>query len=325
MQVAVVETRSGLAIVNGLVSVSEPSGQTIPDATDGDQQVAQASYTIVDSRSCGGLSVHSAAILCRSSYPLDNLFELTGKTALVTGGSRGIGEMIATGFVVAGVKTYISSRKVDVCDATALRLSKSGECISIPADLSSLDGVNYLADELRKHEEKLDILVNNAGATWGAPIDEFPESGWDKIMAINLKAPFFLTQALLPLLEKAASHEDPARVINIGSIDGLHVNKMPTFSYASSKAGVHHLTRALAAHLAGRNINVNAIAPGPFESKMMAHTLKTAGDKIVQMVPRKRIGEPSDMAGAAIFLSAKASAYITGVILPVDGGITGAL
>ena len=256
---------------------------------------------------------------------MNDLFNLTGKTALVTGGSRGIGEMIATGFVAAGVKTYISSRKADVCDATAARLAEAGECISIPADLSSLDGVNYLVEEFTKREEKLDVLVNNAGATWGAPLGEFPESGWDKIMAINLKSPFFLTQALLPALEKAATHDCPARVINIGSIDGLHVNSLPTFSYASSKAGVHHLTRSLAAHLANRHINVNAIAPGPFESKMMAHTLKTAGDKIVQMVPRKRIGEPSDMAGAAIFLSSKASAYITGVVLPVDGGITGAL
>ena len=245
---------------------------------------------------------------------MEELFTLAGKTALVTGG-----------FVAAGVKTYISSRKVDVCDATALRLSEAGECISIPADLSSLDGVNYLADELSEREEKLDILVNNAGATWGAPLGEFPESGWDKIMAINLKAPFFLTQALLPLLEKAATHEEPARVINIGSIDGMHVNSLPTFSYASSKAGIHHLTRSLAAHLAGRHINVNAIAPGPFESKMMAHSLKTAGDKIVQMVPRKRIGVPEDMAGAANFLSAKASAYVTGLVLPVDGGITGAM
>jgi len=256
---------------------------------------------------------------------MHNLFDLSDKVALVTGGSRGIGEMIATGFVAAGVKTYISSRKAGVCDATAARLSETGECISIPADLSSLDGVNYLVDELAKREEKLDILVNNAGATWGAPLGDFPESGWDKIMAINLKAPFFLTQALLPLLEKAATHVDPARVINIGSIDGLHVNSLPTFSYAASKAGVQHLTRSLAAHLASRHINVNAIAPGPFKSKMMAHTLKTAGEKIVQMVPRKRIGEPSDMAGVAIFLSAKASSYVTGVVLPVDGGITGAL
>ena len=188
-----------------------------------------------------------------------------------------------------------------------------------------MEGVQHLADELVKREEKLDILVNNAGATWGEPIDDFSESGWDKVMAINLKAPFFLTKALLPLLERAASHEDPARVINIGSIDGLHVNSLPTFSYGPSKAGIHHLTRTLAAHLASRHINVNAIAPGPFPSKMMAHTLKTAGDKVIEMVPRKRIGQPADIAGAAIYLSSKASSYVTGIVLPVDGGLTGAL
>ena len=256
---------------------------------------------------------------------MKDLFQLNGKSALVTGGSRGIGEMIATGFVMHGVKTYISSRKTDACDATAERLSEYGECISIPCDLASLDGVQQLANAMAEREEKLDILVNNAGATWGEPMESFPESAWDKIMAINLKAPFFLTQALVALLEKAASHDDPARVINIGSIDGLHVNKLPTFSYGPSKAGIHHLTRMLAANLATRHINVNAIAPGPFESKMMAHTLQTMGEQIIAAVPRKRIGEPSDMAGAAIFLSSRASSYITGVVLPVDGGITGAL
>ena len=254
---------------------------------------------------------------------MNDLFQLNNKSALVTGGSRGIGEMIATGFVSNGVKTYISSRKADACDATAARLSEQGECISIPCDLSSMDGVRYLADAIAEREESLDILVNNAGATWGEPLESFPETGWDKIMAINLKAPFFLTQALLPLLEKAASHEDPARIINIGSISGLHVGNLPTFSYGPSKAGIHHLTRILAADLASRHINVNAIAPGPFESQMMAHTLKTMGDQVIERVPRKRIGEPSDMAGAAIFLSSKASAFITGVVLPVDGGITG--
>ena len=256
---------------------------------------------------------------------MKDLFQLNGKSALVTGGSRGIGEMIATGFVMNGVKTYISSRKAAACDATAARLSEYGECISIPCDLSSQDGVQHLATALAEREEKLDILVNNAGATWGEPLESFPESAWDKIMTINLKSPFFLTKALVPLLEKAASHQDPARVINIGSIDGLHVNKLPTFSYGPSKAGMHHLTRMLAANLAARHINVNAIAPGPFESKMMAHTLQTMGDQIIEAVPRKRIGEPSDMAGAAIFLSSRASSYITGVVLPVDGGITGAL
>lgn len=256
---------------------------------------------------------------------MKNLFDLQGRIALVTGGSRGIGEMIATGFVANGVRTYISSRKADACASTAERLSGAGECISIPADLSSLEGIESLAGKLAGREERLDILVNNAGAVWGESIDEFPESGWDKVLAINLKSPFFLTRRLLPLLEKAGTHENPARVINIGSVDGLHVTPMPTFSYGASKAGLHHLTRILAAHLASRHINVNAIAPGPFQSKMMEHTLKTAGERIVQQIPRKRIGEPTDMAGAAIFLASQAASYVTGVVLPVDGGLTGAL
>ena len=254
-----------------------------------------------------------------------DLFTVRGKTAVVTGGSRGIGEMIAAGFVRHGVRTYISSRDAEACERTAERLGADGECIALPADLSATDGVVDLAARIAEREERLDILVNNAGATWGEPIDTFPELGWDKVMAVNLKAPFFLTRELLPLLEAAGSHENPARVINIGSIDGLHVNHLPTFSYGPSKAGVHHLTRTLAQKLAARHINVNAIAPGPFETKMMAHTLKTAGDQIVAMVPRRRIGVPDDMAGAAIFLASPAASYITGIVLPVDGGITGAL
>ena len=177
------------------------------------------------------------------------LFDLKGKTALVTGGSRGIGEMIAQGFVAGGVRTYISSRKADACDATAERLSADGECISIPADLSTLAGVEGLVEAVKAREGKIDILVNNAGATWGAAIEEFPEAGWDKIMDINVKGPFFLTQALLPLLEAASSDSDPARIINVGSVDGINVNRLPTFSYGPSKAAVHHLTRVLAAHL----------------------------------------------------------------------------
>lgn len=256
---------------------------------------------------------------------MKDLFNLAGRVALVTGGSRGIGEMIATGYVANGVRTYISSRKAEDCNATAERLSREGECISIPCDLSSIEGVRALADEIGRREKHLDILVNNAGAVWGERVDDFPESGWDKVMNINLKSPFFLTQKLLPLLAAAATHENPSRVINIGSIDGLHVNSLPTYSYGPSKAGVHHLTRILAAHLADRHINVNAIAPGPFESRMMEHTLKTSREQIVRRVPRKRIGEPEDMAGAAMFLASRAASYITGIVLPVDGGITGAL
>lgn len=252
---------------------------------------------------------------------MNDLFNISGKIALITGGSRGIGEMIAEGFVANGVKTYISARKAEACDATAARLSEQGECISIPADLSTPDGISELVSAINSREKQLDILVNNAGATWGAPIDEFPEAGWDKIMDINVKGVFFLTQALLPLLEKSASQADPARIINIGSIDGLNVNQLPTFSYGPSKAAVHHLTRMLASHLADRFITANAIAPGPFPSKMMEHTLDTMGDQIRAGVPLKRVGEPADMAGAAIFLASRAGSYVDGVVLPVDGGI----
>ncbi len=255
---------------------------------------------------------------------MKDLFSVSGKVALVTGGSRGIGEMIAEGFVTNGVKTYISSRSQEACDATAARLSEFGECVSVSADLSTQQGIEHLVGEINANEDQLDILVNNAGASWGAAVDEFPEAGWDKVMNINVKSPFFLTQALLPLLDKSASAEDPARVIMIGSVDGLNVNELPTFSYGPSKAAIHHLARTLASHLASRNITVNAIAPGPFPSKMMAHTLEHMGERIRQGVPLKRIGQAEDMAGAAIFLASKAASYVTGVIIPVDGGITGA-
>jgi len=252
------------------------------------------------------------------------LFDVSGKVAVVTGGSRGIGAMIAEGFVANGVRTYISSRKAEACAETAERLSALGECIAVPADLSSAAGIEALTAEISDRENALHILVNNAGATWGEPIESFPEAGWDKVMDINVKGPFFLTQALLPLLEAAAAEGDPARIINVGSIDGLNVNRMPTYSYGPSKAAIHHLTRTLSAHLAERNITCNAIAPGPFPSKMMAHTLESMGEKIRAGVPLKRIGEPEDMAGAALYLASRAGAYVSGAVIPVDGGIVAA-
>ncbi len=223
---------------------------------------------------------------------MSDLFDISGKVAVVTGGSRGIGLMIARGFVEAGAKTYISSRKADVCNAVAEELSKSGQCISIPADLGSEAGCRYLADEVAKREEKVHILVNNAGATWGAPIAEFPDDAFDKVMNLNVKGIFHLTRFLLPQLEKAGTAADPARVINIGSIDGVQAPAMETYAYSSSKAAVHQLTRHLAHNLADRNIIVNAIAPGPFESKMMHETIQRFGDNIRATNPRGRIGEP---------------------------------
>jgi NAD(P)-dependent dehydrogenase (short-subunit alcohol dehydrogenase family) len=251
---------------------------------------------------------------------MENLFNLNGKIALVTGGSRGIGAMIAEGFVRNGVKTYISSRKSDPCDKKAKELSKYGECISIPADLTDMNEMDKLVTKIKDKETKLNILVNNAGAAWGASFDDFPEIGWDKVMDTNVKSIFFLTQKLVDILETSASTSDPSRIINIGSIDGLGIPRAETYSYPASKAAVHQLTKVLANRLANRNINVNAIAPGPFQSNMMAHTLEEYGEQIKSSVPRGRIGVPEDMAGASIFLSSKASSYITGSIIPVDGG-----
>lgn len=250
------------------------------------------------------------------------LFDVTGKVALVTGGSRGIGLMIARGFVENGVRVYISSRKKDVCDRVAAELSQMGTCVSLPADLSIEAECRRLAAELASRESALHILVNNAGANWGAPLQEYPDSAWDKVLALNVKAVFHLTRALLPQLEAAAKPGDPARVINIGSIDGLRVPMLETYAYSSSKAAVHHLTRVLASQLAPRNITVNAVAPGPFESKMMAATLDRFRDAIVAACPLGRIGEPEDMAGVALYLSSRAGAYVTGAVIPVDGGMS---
>ncbi len=250
-----------------------------------------------------------------------NLFSVEGKNVLITGGSRGIGEMIARGYVENGANVFISSRKANVCDGIAEELSKHGKCTSLPFDLSEMAGVEGLAAALAAKVDKLDVLVNNAGASWGAPIDEFPESGWDKVMDLNVKSVFFLTQKLLPQLRAAATAAAPARVINIASINGLAPSTLETYSYSASKAGVIMLTRQMAKRLAGDHILVNAIAPGPFPSQMMAATLATAGDAIRASNPLKRIGQPEDIAGVAIFLGSRASAYTTGAVVPCDGGI----
>jgi NAD(P)-dependent dehydrogenase (short-subunit alcohol dehydrogenase family) len=252
---------------------------------------------------------------------MNSLFDVQGKVVLVTGGSRGIGEMIARGFVDAGAKVYISSRKADVCDALAKELSAHGTCVSLPADLSREDECRRLAHELAQREDHLDVLVNNAGATWGAPMAEYDETAFERVLALNVKGVFHLTKFLRTLLEASASAQEPSRVINIGSIDGLSVPTLETYAYSASKAAVHQLTRHLAKNMAPL-VTVNAIAPGPFESKMMKATLETFGELIVAAAPMKRIGKASDMAGTAIFQASPAASYITGVVLPVDGGIS---
>lgn len=249
------------------------------------------------------------------------LFDIAGKTALVTGGSRGIGLMIARGFVENGVKVYITSRKADACQRAAEELSKIGTCIPLAHDLGKMAEVKTLVAEMKERETKLDILINNAGAAWAEPFEKYSEEGWDKLMNVNLKAIFFLTQGLYPLLKMAGTKEDPARVVNIGSIDGFLQPALESYAYSASKAAVHHLTHNLAKHLARDNINVNAIAPGPFETKMLAPVLATARDAIVSSMPRGRIGEDYDMIGAAIFFCSKASSFVTGQVLAVDGGI----
>ena len=251
---------------------------------------------------------------------MDDLFSVDGKVALVTGGSSGIGLMIARGFVEAGVRVYISSRKADVCEKVAAELSTIGPCEAIPANLSTEEGCRTLAGQIAEREPVLHILVNNAGATWGPPLDEFDDAAWSRVLDLNVKGVFHLTKFLRPTLEAASGDDDPARVINIGSIDGLHVPVMETYSYSASKAAVHHLTRHLARRLAPK-ITVNAVAPGPFQSKMMAATLEAFGDQIESTAPMRRIGRPDDMVGVTRFLSSRAGAYLTGTVIPVDGGI----
>jgi len=252
---------------------------------------------------------------------VQDLFDVENKVVLVTGGTRGIGYMIAEGFVRAGARVYVASRKPEICAEAAAELSKIGSCVGIPADLQSEEACVALGQEISERESSLHVLVNNAGANWGAPFEEFPAAAWDRVLGLNLKAPFFLTRALKPLLEAAAAPGDPARVINIGSIDGIQVPALDTFSYSASKAAVHQMTRVLAKKFAP-TITVNAVAPGPFQSKMMAATLEAFGDSIAAGCPMKRIGEPEDMAGITIYLASRAGAYVTGAIIPVDGGIS---
>ncbi len=262
---------------------------------------------------------------------MQDLFSIQGKVALVTGGSRGIGAMIAEGFLASGAKVYINSRKADVCDATAAELNGrfDAECVSVPGDLSDLASIEAIVAKIGEGEGQLDILVNNAGATWGAPIDEFPEAGWDKVMDTNVKGIFFLTQKLLPLLRASASPESPARVINVGSVDGIKTPAFDNFSYGASKAAVHHLTRILAAHLIKENIIVNAIAPGPFPTWMLSAGVGFGGavegdgvdwGRVGAGNPSRRVGAMEDIAGLAIFLSSRAGQYTVGETIACDGG-----
>ena len=250
-----------------------------------------------------------------------DLFDVTGRTVLVTGGGRGIGAMIARGFVENGASVYISSRDAATCEQLAEQLRADGRCVALPFDLGGLEGIASLASALAEHGAKLDVLINNAGAAWGAPIEDYPEVGWDKVVDLNLKSPFFLVQAMLPLLRGAASVLAPARIINIASVNGIVPPALETYAYSASKAGCIMLTRHLAKRLAAEHILVNAIAPGPFPSDMMRTTLAEHGDRIRAENPLGRVGTPEDIAGVAMFLAARASAYTTGAVIPCDGGV----
>jgi NAD(P)-dependent dehydrogenase (short-subunit alcohol dehydrogenase family) len=248
------------------------------------------------------------------------LFDINGATALVTGGSRGIGLSIARGLVESGATVFISARHAEDCDAAARCLSQVGTCVSLPCDLSSVDAIAGLAARVGELAPSLNILVNNAGATWGEPIETFPEKEWDAALGVNLKTPFFLVQRLLPLLQAAATAENPARVINVGSVAGIIPMARNSYAYAASKAALHHLTKLMARHLAP-TVNVNAIAPGAFETRMIAWAL--ANRPVLEaQVPRGSIGQADDIAGVVIFLASRAGAYLTGTVIPVDGGLS---
>jgi NAD(P)-dependent dehydrogenase (short-subunit alcohol dehydrogenase family) len=252
---------------------------------------------------------------------IDELFGVSGKSVLVTGGSRGIGKAIAEAFVKAGARVYISSRDADTCEETAAELRQFGTCVPLACNIASAEGRQQLAEKFKAHEPSLNVLINNAGALWAAPLAEYPESGWDKVFDLNVKGCFFLIKELVPLLSAGGSADDPARIINVGSIDAFHVPGHETYAYSSSKAALHHLTRHLAHQLAGKHITANVIAPGMFPSKMLAGTLERKGlDAMVEPVPLKRLTSDSDMAGAAIYLASKAGSYVTGAVVPVDGG-----
>lgn len=250
---------------------------------------------------------------------LQGLFGLDGKIALITGGSRGIGAMFVEGFLAAGAeRVYISARKAD---QIAAAVEKFGDrVVGIPGDVSTVEGCKALAAEITAREGRLDILVNNAGAAWGAPFEEFPESGWDKVMDVNVKGPFFLTQALYPLLKAAGASGHPAKVINVGSIDGLRLNPWDTYSYHASKSAILYLTKRLAARLIRDNIVVTAIAPGAFESEMN-RAARDHGDEVAKGIPARRIGTPEDMAATAIYLASRAGDYVIGETIAVDGGL----
>lgn len=257
---------------------------------------------------------------------IEELFSLQGKKAVVTGGAKGLGALISKALLVSGVDVYITSRNAKDCHAFADDMNLRnlpGRCVALPFDLSDLSKIECFSRALKNHESKIDILINNAGVTWGAAIGEFPEKGWDRVMDINLKSPFFLVQSLLPLLQASARADSPARIINIGSSEGLHAPMLGNFSYSASKAGLHHLTKHLARHFASFHINVNAIAPGAFMTNMMQKTSQETKDMVINEIPLRRMGGEGDIEGGVVYLCSRAGNYVTGTVLPVDGGWSG--